>query len=49
METPEERKIREALKAEAEKVEPRPALGKIKGRIAAKKEKPGKADKKGKR
>jgi hypothetical protein len=48
-ETPEEKAIRKALKKEADKVEPKPALGKIKSRIAAKAQKPGKADKKGKR
>jgi hypothetical protein len=37
-ETPAEKAIRKALKEEAESVKPKPALGKIKNRIAAKKE-----------
>ena len=39
-ETPEEKALRKALKREADKVKPRPALGIIKNRIAAKARKP---------
>jgi hypothetical protein len=44
-ETPEEKAIRKALKKEASKVKPKPALGKILNKAKAKQEKkkPGKA------